>query len=127
MADELSNVLGDLMVKAIKNKDEITVEVLKSLQQTALMEKGLTHFVELIDESKSVNGTPYCEPHELARMIRALSKSCRAQSKIIQNLSAILLVYLIGDSFQSDAAKAALRVGRGKEALREFGRAKFGL
>ena len=59
-------------------------------------------------------------------MIRTLSKTCRIQSKIILHLCCFALVYGNGGSYDKDAADAAMKFGKGNEALQAMLRSKFG-
>jgi len=97
------------------------------------MGRGLANFedftaevIELVD-----NGTPEIAaekmtPRAMAQMIRTLAKTCRIQSKVILHLCCFALVYGNGSSYDGDAAHAAMKFGKGGEALRAMFRAKFG-
>lgn len=65
-------------------------------------------------------------------MLRVFSNSMRAcaktqitLSKYLKHVATMLLPYMVSDSFAGDCSHAAIKMGKGDEALRAFAQAKF--
>lgn len=132
-ADALRGQLGDMMLRAMNNKTEILAELLSNMETLPKMGRGLENFEQfceeieaLADDGRADLAAEKLSPRAAAQMIRVLGKTCRIQSKIILHLCCFALVYGNGKSYDGDAADAAMKFGKGDEALRAMIRNKFG-
>jgi len=131
--DRLRNQLGDMMLRAMDNKAEILAELLANMDTLPKMGRGLANFEQFCEEIESLAELGETEllgekmsPRAMAQMIRVLSKTCRIQSKMILHLACFALIYGNGNSYDGDASAAAMKFGKGDEALRAMIRSRFG-
>lgn len=57
--------------------------------------------------------------------IRACAKSQAMFARYLKHVATMLLPYMVSDSFAADCSHAAMKMGKGDEALRAFAQAKF--
>ena len=111
--------LADLMLRAMRNKKETLHELFGIIQRQKKVNDGLENFVTAFADGKDRND-------QLAKMLLTVVRIVQEQADALKHLSAIALVYTSGDGFTSDAAKAAVRLGQGSEAVKEMFRQKMG-
>jgi hypothetical protein len=121
----LREQLGDMMLRAMNNKAEILAELMTNMESLGVMSRGLSNFEEVCKKVED-GETEALSPVATAQMIRVLSKTCRVQAKVILHLSCFAMIYGNGDSYDGDASRAAMRFGKGNEALQAMIRSKFG-
>jgi len=133
LTEGLRNKLGDMMLRAMDNKIEILTELLTNMDTLPKMGKGLEKFEtfcqeveDLKEKAPQEEGAEKMSPRATAQMIRVLAKTCRIQSKMILHLSCFALIYGNGSSYDGDASSAALKFGKGDEALQAMIRSRFG-
>lgn len=110
---------ADLMLRAMRNKEETLKELLGIIQRQGSVNDGLENFVSALADGKDRND-------QLAQMLLTLIKIVQEQADALKHLSSIALVYLAGDNFTSDAAQVANKLGAGSEAVKEMFRQKMG-
>jgi len=131
--DRLRDHLGDMMLRAMNNKAEILAQLLSDMETLPRMGAGLSNFeafaeevMTLADDGLTDEAFQKMTPRAMAQMIRTLAKTCRIQSRIILHLCCFALIYGNGKSYDGDATDAAIKFGRGKEALQAMFNTKFG-
>ena len=111
--------LSDLMLRAMRNKDEAIRELLSILTRQQKVHAGLHSFTKALSDGKDRND-------QLAQMLQKTIEVTIEQAEALRQLAVISLIYLSGDTFAGDAAGVANKLGAGKEAIRELFRSKFG-
>lgn len=141
---------GRMMLHAIQHRDENLAELFKLLGACETMERGLPKIVataeetnEGIEQSRNlalaeIAAAPPMVPPDVRakleaainsvtdlaalqmRSLRALAKTQLVLAKGVRHLTTMQVIYLSGDSYTTDAAQAANRLGRGEEALQEM-------
>jgi hypothetical protein len=112
------------MLRAMNNKPEIMAELMVNMESSRKSEQGLKKFEEFCEKVEA--GDEDLSPRATAQMIRVLTKTCRRQSQSMLHLCCFAMIYGNGSSYDGDAAQAAMKFGKGNEALRAMMRAKFG-
>jgi hypothetical protein len=116
---------GDMMLRAMKNKPEILATLTQHLMFANKTNQGLENFEAFCRKVEDGDEDSFT-PKAAAQMIRVLAATCRKQAEALTHLGCFALVYGLGDTFDGDAAKAAMRFGKGQEALQAMLQAKFG-
>jgi len=117
--------LGDMMLQAMDNKAEILATLMQQMEQSQKTLRGLEAFEKFCEEVEA-GDYEKMTPRAMAQMIRVLSKTCRMQAQSLLHLSCFALVYGNSKSYGADAADAAMKFGKGQEALQAMLRDKFG-
>lgn len=110
--------LSDLMLRAMRNKDEAISELIGILTRQQKVHLGLQNFAKALSDGKDRND-------QLAQMLQKTIEVTIEQADSLRQLAIISLIYLSSDSFTTDAAKIANKLGAGQEALREMLKQKF--
>jgi hypothetical protein len=110
--------LTEVMLRTMRNKEEIVRTILGILEGQKRAEDGLANFVKAIDEGKTSN-------EQLGQMLRTVVRVQREQAGSLRQLAMVALIYSAGGDLTSDAAKVACNLGAGQEALQEMFRAKM--
>lgn len=111
--------LGNLMIHAIKHKKENLDALLGFMEFAHKSAQGLPRFVEAIDAGKTSN-------EQLGQMVRVLAKTAAEQARAIRQLSTFMMILVSSQDFDKAATEAAIKTGKGDEAIRAFARTKFG-
>ena len=122
--DHLRNQLGDMMLRAMDKKPEILAELMVNMNSARKTDQGLKKFEEFC--RKVEDGEEDLSPRAIAQMIRVLTQTCRRQSQTILHLCCFALIYGNGTSYDGDASSAAMKFGKGNDALQAMFRSKFG-
>ena len=117
--EQAKAALADLMLRAMRNKEEILKELLGILQRQKRVDDGLNNFAKALADGKDRND-------QLAQILLTVVKIVQEQAGALRQLSSIALVYLAGENFTTDAAKVANKLGAGQDAVRELFRQKMG-
>lgn len=118
--------LGDMMLRAMNNKAEILAELHTNIEKATKTDQGLQNFEEFCRKVEADDPEAVFSPRAAAQMIRVLSQTCRAQARSIRHLCCFAMIYGMGDTYDADAAKAAMKLGKGQEGLQAMIRNKFG-
>ena len=111
--------LGNLMLHALKHKRENIEELVGYLLTSEKAMKGLPNFIEAVETGKVSN-------EQLGQMVRTLTKTAINQAKAIKQLSTFMMILVSSQTFDSAATDAAIKLGKGDEAVRAFAQSKFG-
>ncbi len=109
--------ITDLMRGMLKNKSSVLEAVAKSIDDSTRIEKGLRKVMDSVLENPNEDN--------LRKQLHVTMKSLASQSKTINQLALICLVYAASGDFTSDVAKTLSKLGHGKEALQEMFRQKI--
>lgn len=101
-----------------EKQQEVLDMLLKCMKDSESRRPGLDKAIEALE--RGVNDAT--EEKFLATSLKII----RAQDAVIANLAAVAAVYLGSDTFTTDAAKVANKMGLGQEALQQLFRNKFG-
>ena len=108
--------LGPLMLDIIKNPEEMLQKSFEDLDEVSKIVKGIPKVIDSIE-----NGSESNLRHQLKNQMASLHKI----SKMLQRQALFNIVMLSGDNFKSDAAKVAIKLGYGDEALKATLQQKF--
>lgn len=111
--------LSDLMLRGMRNKGQVIEELVGILIRQQKFHQGLQNFTRALAEGKDRND-------QLAQMLSKTIAVTIEQAEALRQLAVICLIYLSSDSFTTDAAQVANKLGAGEEALRELMQQKFG-
>ena len=124
---------GDMMLNAINNQHEVVAELMAHMALVADTEKGMLKYSAfckevIADYDNSPDGPEEAEftPRAAAQMIQGLCASVKQLATMNRHLACLCLVYAMSNSFQPDAARAAGKFGKGKQAMRDYVKSKFG-
>ena len=101
---------ADMVLRVSKNRRQVFESLVKTNEQSAKAEKGLGVFIEALRDGKTSND-------QLADMLVQLCIVSQQQSRALQEMSQITMVYVMGKGFQTDAIQSAMKLGRTKEAI----------
>lgn len=104
-------------LEMLKNKEQVIRTVLKDLDTCDKNTAAFTKLEDLYNEGGSVN---------TEKVLKAYAKSMRHMNEVNRRLLMILLIYISGDSYNSDTGKVLIKMGRGEEALKEMFKQKMG-
>ena len=102
----------NLFMSMLKDKKRVVEALLSAMEQSEKMIKGLSKV------SDSVIKNPSDE--NLRKMVNTTIKCVSKQSKIIQMLTLVSIVYSSSDKFSSDVVMILAKLAKGDEALREM-------
>lgn len=103
----------DDIINLIKDKSGVLKFLLDTMIKSDNVNKGLRSYIgnDSISDQKKMD---------------ALLEVTANQTVQIKKLASILLIYSQSSSFDSDAAKMAMKFGKGEEALQTMFQSKFG-
>jgi len=111
----------DKILKLISDKKSTLMWLMEAADRNFKQYEGCNKLRESISRKEEPN-------HSQANLIRCLEVSLSVSAKNSQDLmelSQLLLIYIQSDSFSSDVAKMANKMGFGNEALRAMMDAKL--
>jgi len=117
--EQIAKAIGDAVLRGMNDREGILQMLFSAMMDAKKAQKGLPKFIEAIEDGKT-------RPDQLGQMISQLCKIVGSQAEIISVVCMIAAVYVSSDTFLGDSSKAAIKVGRGEEALRAMAQAKFG-
>lgn len=114
--------IGNMAMQMMRNKPAVLAQITTDLQTCAATGKSMQRLIELIDDpSKATDGKPLSQD----AVNKALARRVIEQSDMLQRCMMLLLVYTAGDGCSEDAAKLAIKCGKGDEALKAMWNAKL--
>ena len=111
--DEMVTLLKGML----SGKETIIQTLSDSLEESTRIQKGLSKAKESVLNNSSEKN--------LRKMLNVTMNSLETQSKTINQLVLICLVYSANSNFSSDVAMMLSKLGHGKEALREMFKQKM--
>lgn len=107
------------MAKAfLSKKEEVLQALLKDLDKCETIAAGCGRVLEDWDKVKD-------NPENAEKILMTSLKSTRTLCEINRRLLMVLMVYSMGDQFNSDAANLLIKLGHGKEAVHLMFKAKL--
>ncbi len=104
-------MLDKLFMKFLTEKERSLKSLLLDIETTTKYEKGLTQFLENIDEAEMTEAN-------IRQKFKTMMKVVNYQNNIITKLLYLNLVYMQGSNFDSDVGTALSKMGKGEEALK---------
>jgi hypothetical protein len=111
--------LADSVLHAMRNRPEMLAKLHTSLENQRRFSRGLDIFLQAIEDGKT-------RPDQLIGMMKTMMKVQKNQAEALGQLIPFAMVYVLGETFVSDAAQVANKLGRGKEAVQHLFAEKFG-
>lgn len=105
--------LADHILYAMNNVAEMLAKLEKTLDTQATIRQGLDNFLAAIAEGKT-------RPDQIAGMLEAVVKVQKKQTEALGQLTSLMIVYLAGGNFTTDAVRMLRRLGRGEDALKQM-------
>ena len=105
--------LGVMAKAFLTNKEEVVSALLKDIEQCEVQTKGCGR---VLDQWEKVQENP----ENLEKQLQTAIKCVNKLSDMNRRLVMLLMVYVVGRQFQTDAADLMSKLGRGEEALREL-------
>lgn len=102
----------DILLNLLKDKATGIQYLLSVLDESARQREGMTKLQASLEHNTS--------PENVAKCIQTTMKVCAKQADAIQNLAALMLVYMQSSSFDGDIARMLMKMGKGDEALRQM-------
>jgi len=106
-------MFDDLLMNFLNDKEASLKSIFTDIDTTDKYAKGLEHFLNNIDNADMT------EPN-IRKKFKTLMKVINDQNSIMRKLLFINLIYMQGDNFNSDVAKALIKMGRGDEAIKSM-------
>lgn len=106
----------DFFMSMLKDKESVIRTILSDLEASDKNMQAFAQLEHLLSEGEAVSAD---------KVHRAAAKSLRHLNEVNKRLLLILLTYVSGGDFGTDAAKVLLKMGRGQEALQEMMRQKM--
>ncbi|MCK5346356.1 MAG: hypothetical protein KAR20_23260, partial [Candidatus Heimdallarchaeota archaeon] len=94
------------------DKGSVVSSMAESLQNSMRIQNGISKVKDSVFENPS--------EENLRKQLHVTMKSLETQSKFINQLALICLVYVSGSNYTSDIAQALIKLGHGEEALLEI-------
>jgi len=117
--EEIARMMKDFL----RNREYVTKEVMRAMDETVRIQQGLLKFLQRLEDD---NQAKEFTIDNLRYMLKISIKSQATVAKNSSQMMAVLLAYVMGDSFASDSAHVMLKMGAGEEAVQELFRSKFG-
>ena len=117
--EEVKKMMGDMLLKALNEKEAIISEFVKIMMTSDKTTEGLKKFITAIDEGKTSN-------EQMIQMFRTLVKVNIEHSMAIKQIAFAMQLYVAGESFDNDANKILTKIGRGVDALKSMFKNRFG-
>lgn len=118
MTDEDREIfnLSQVFLEMLRNKEQVIETVIGDVQQAQTMERGLNSMLERMESGEELDGV---------KARKVILRTLRRQSQILGRLAFLMLVYVQGENFNSDSTRALMRMGLGREAVREMWKRKM--
>lgn len=107
----------DMFMQMLRQPEKVAEALLHDLSVCAQNKQAFDKLVSLYEEGKAV---------DTAKALKACAKSLSHSNEVNMRLLMLLLTYVSGRNFSTDAATVLVKMGRGEEALREMFRQKMG-
>ena len=111
--------LADSVLYAMRHRPEMLAKLHTTLENQRRFSKGLDIFIKAIEDGKD-------RPDQLAGMMKTMMTIQKEQAEGLSQLIPFAMVYVLGDTFVSDSAQVANKLGKGKEAIKNLFEEKFG-
>ncbi len=112
-------MIDEIFMALLKDKKSALKSILKDIDKTGIYSGGLDQFLETID-------TCDLEEVDIRKKLKTIMKVLSSQNAILRKLLFITLIYMQGNTFDSDAGNALVKMGRGEEALKQMFKNKMG-
>lgn len=112
----MSSVDGQTFMELIDGKEKILKELLSSIEIGSHNLNSIDKLVGMLSDGKTI------KPEQVNL---AVTKALRQQLKINRTLTLLAVCYAASDNLSVDAAKCAVKLGQGEEALQAMFRSKF--
>lgn len=105
--------ISDLMMKMFKNRVQVMRMLIQEFEDTRKVADGCQRVLDSWEDG-------YQTPENMQKQLRTAISTNRRQAVMLEKLALICLLYVMGDSYTSDAAHALNKLGHGQDALREM-------
>ncbi|RKX21670.1 MAG: hypothetical protein DRP45_12065 [Candidatus Zixiibacteriota bacterium] len=112
------NDVAELMLRMLKDRDSVIRGLAESMDVCVKTQKGCQNVLDnwhLIDQGDN-----------LKNQLQTAIKTNQRLATVSCQLILVMLVYTMSDGFISDSGKVLTKMGRGREAIREIFKQKFG-
>lgn len=106
-------------LEMLKNREALVKTLLKDFATSR------QHVTALQRMQANIDGAEDQSKIRLSKVFQAYGIALTQMQEMNQRMFMILLAYLGSDSFQTDAAKVAMKLGRGEDAMKELFRQKM--
>lgn len=110
-------MFDQIFMDMLKDKEKVVKSLADAYAQSEKIEIGFNGVINTVLTNPS--------DENLRKMVNTTMKCVKTMSGIIKMLIMLNLVYVGGDQYSTDVGKILIRLGRGKEALREIFKQKL--
>ncbi len=108
---------ASMFLNMLKNKESVMSSILRDLEVSKKNMEGFAKLEECYSDGVAVSTD---------KVLKSAAKSLRHLNDVNMRILMLLVVYIGGDNYDSDAARVAMKMGAGDEAMKEFLNLKFG-
>ena len=112
-----TNEMVDLLKGMLKRKRSVIETLAEALDESVRIQKGMSHAKEHVLKNPSAEN--------ISKMLNTTMSTLETQSKTINQLILINLVYASGGDFTGDVVQCLNKLGHGQEALKEMFKQKM--
>lgn len=112
-----TNEITTLLKGMLKEKRTVIENLAEALDESRRIQKGMNHAKEHVLKNPSAEN--------ISKMLNTTMNTLETQSKTINQLILINLVYASGGDFTGDVVQCLNKLGHGKEAMQEMFKQKM--